>query len=371
MSEVVWKKLEEVALYLRGITYSKKDELILNTYDSYAVLRSNNITLQTNSLNFADVKHISKKVKVKKEQMLSKGDILICAGNGSLEHIGKVAYIHSNIEYTFGGFMGVIRCNAIENSKYLYYILTSRYFSEFLKRNLNGAAINNLNSNLLNGFTFPVPNNRQQQAIVNQLDTFTTLISRLESELELRQKQYEHYREELLNFEGDAEVEWKVLGDICNIMNGKDYKKEEIGDIPVYGSGGIMTYIDKAMSEKPSVLLPRKGSLNNVFYVDTPFWTVDTIYWTEIGDKILPKYFFYYMTTINLEAMNIATGAVPSMTKSILNKIAIPVPKDMHRQEQIVSQLDTFEQLIAALKREIALRQKQYEYYREKLLTFK
>ena len=77
------------------------------------------------------------------------------------------------------------------------------------------------------------------------------------------------------------------------------------------------------------------------------------------------------MTTINLEAMNIATGAVPSMTKSILNKIAIPVPKDMHRQEQIVSQLDTFEQLIAALKREIALRQKQYEYYREKLLTFK
>ncbi|MDY2641648.1 MAG: restriction endonuclease subunit S [Mediterranea sp.] len=167
-----------------------------------------------------------------------------------------------------------------------------------------------------------------------------------------------------------SEVVWKTLGDICNIMNGKDYKKEGDGEVPVYGSGGIMTYIDKAMSSKPSVLLPRKGSLNNVFYVDTPFWTVDTIYWTDIKDNTVPKYFYYYMTTINLEAMNIATGAVPSMTKAILNKIVIPVPKDPHRQKQIVNQLDTFTSLISHLESELELRQKQYEHYREELLSF-
>ena len=167
-----------------------------------------------------------------------------------------------------------------------------------------------------------------------------------------------------------SEVVWKTLGDICNIMNGKDYKKEGDGEVPVYGSGGIMTYIDKAMSSKPSVLLPRKGSLNNVFYVDTPFWTVDTIYWTDIKDNTVPKYFYYYMTTINLEAMNIATGAVPSMTKAILNKIVIPVPKDPHRQQQIVNQLDTFTSLISRLESELELRQKQYEHYREELLSF-
>lgn len=228
----------------------------------------------------------------------------------------------------------------------------------------------NLSKKELGKIIISLPSETQQQKIAKYLDTFTSLITRLESELELRQKQYEHYREELLSFEGDKEVEWKTLGDVCNIMNGKDYKKEEDGEVPVYGSGGIMTYIDKAMSSKPSVLLPRKGSLNNVFYVDTPFWTVDTIYWTDIKDNTVPKYFYYYMTTINLEAMNIATGAVPSMTKAILNKIVIPVPKDPHRQQQIVDKLDMFEQLIAALKREIALRKKQYTYYREKLLTF-
>jgi type I restriction enzyme S subunit len=75
-------------------------------------------------------------------------------------------------------------------------------------------------------------------------------------------------------------VEYKKLGEVAEIKPGRDYKHFETGDIPVYGSGGIMTYVDEAAYCGPSVLLPRKGSISNVFYVDGPFWNVDTIYYT-------------------------------------------------------------------------------------------
>lgn len=165
-------------------------------------------------------------------------------------------------------------------------------------------------------------------------------------------------------------VEWKKLGDVCKIMNGKDYKSLNDGNIPVYGSGGIMTYVDTFVYNRPSVLLPRKGSLNNVFYVDEPFWTVDTIYWTNINEEIItPKYFFYYMDMQDLEKLNVASGAVPSLTQTILNKINIPIPP-LAKQQEIVSHLDTFTTLISNLESELDMRRKQYEHYRNQLLDF-
>lgn len=135
-----------------------------------------------------------------------------------------------------------------------------------------------------------------------------------------------------------------------------------------------MTYVDNFVYDKPSVLLPRKGSIGNVFYVDKPFWTVDTIYWTKIDtDLIIPKFFYYYIQTENLEKKNTAIGAVPSLTQKILNKIEIPLPS-LSEQQRIVSILDKFEALVndltAGLPAEIAAVQEQYEYYRNKLLTF-
>lgn len=73
-------------------------------------------------------------------------------------------------------------------------------------------------------------------------------------------------------------VEYKKLSEILTIKNGKDYKEFNLGSIPVYGSGGIIAYIDTFVYDKPSVLLPRKGSIDKIYYVDTPFWTVDTIF---------------------------------------------------------------------------------------------
>ncbi|MCD8560435.1 MAG: restriction endonuclease subunit S [Shewanella xiamenensis] len=175
-------------------------------------------------------------------------------------------------------------------------------------------------------------------------------------------------------------VEFKRLGDIVRIKNGKDHKSLGDGEFPVYGSGGIMRYADTYAYNKPSVLIPRKGSLGNLFFVDVPFWTVDTIFYTEIDEKqVNPKYLYYFLTTVGLGAMNQA-GGVPSQTQSVLNELRIPIPcpdnpeKSLEIQSEIVRILDSFTELTAELTSELTAeltsRKKQYNYYRDKLLTF-
>jgi type I restriction enzyme S subunit len=178
----------------------------------------------------------------------------------------------------------------------------------------------------------------------------------------------------------DVPVEWKALGDVLKIKNGKDYKGFKTGNIPVYGSGGVMSYIDTFVFNQPSVLIPRKGSLKNLFYVDEPFWTVDTIFWTDINIEIVnPKFVYYYLKTQKLEELNMA-GGVPSLTQAVLNKLPFPIPypndpeKSLAVQQEIVRVLDGLSEqnnaLTTALAQEIDQRKKQYAYYREDLFRF-
>ncbi|WP_373226464.1 restriction endonuclease subunit S [Enterobacter cloacae complex sp. ESBL7] len=182
------------------------------------------------------------------------------------------------------------------------------------------------------------------------------------------------YLEKLLD---GAKVKWLPLGDVARIKNGKDHKSLGEGEVPVYGSGGIMRYADNYAYNKPSVLIPRKGSLGNLFFVDVPFWTVDTIFYTEIDEaQIRPKYLYYFLTTVGLGEMNQA-GGVPSQTQSVLNKLEIPIPcpnnpeKSLAIQSEIVRILDKFTALTDELTDEFSIRKKQYNYYRNKLLNFK
>ena len=133
------------------------------------------------------------------------------------------------------------------------------------------------------------------------------------------------------------------MQDVLKIKNGKDYKSFNIGNYPVYGSGGIMAY-------------------------------VDTIFYTDVNNEIvLTKYVYYWLQKEHLEKLNTA-GGVPSLTQTVLNKVKIAVPP-IEEQERIVSILDRFDKLCndisEGLPAEIEARQKQYEYYRDKLLMFK
>lgn len=177
------------------------------------------------------------------------------------------------------------------------------------------------------------------------------------------------YLEKLLD---GAEVEWFPLDAVAKIKHGKDWKGLGEGTVPVYGSGGIMGYVDKYSYDKPTVLIPRKGTITNVFYVDTPFWNVDTIYYTDIEiSKVLPKYFYHFIKTIDLMALDTGSGR-PSLTQAILNRLLIPIPcpdnpeKSLAIQSEIVRILDKF----TALTAELTMRKKQYNYYRDQLLSF-
>ena len=163
-------------------------------------------------------------------------------------------------------------------------------------------------------------------------------------------------------------VEYRPLNELVRIRNGCDYKTLSPGNVPVYGSGGVMTHVSEALGEGPTVLIPRKGSLDNIFFVEGKFWTVDTIFYTEIASDLDPKFFYYKMKTMHLSQMNEAAG-VPSMNQRILGRIQIPVPP-LEVQREIVRILDQFTTLEAELEAELEARRTQYEHYRNHLLSY-
>ena len=125
----------------------------------------------------------------------------------------------------------------------------------------------------------------------------------------------------------EEKEDWKEgkLGDLIEIKYGKDHKKLEDGKIPVIGSGGIMRYANTSLYDKESVLIPRKGSLNNVMYINKPFWTVDTMFYTKMLKPNTAKFVYHFMKGLDLANMNVGS-AVPSMTTEVLNNIPIDIP---------------------------------------------
>lgn len=129
---------------------------------------------------------------------------------------------------------------------------------------------------------------------------------------------------------------WKEykLSDLMEIKYGKDHKHLADGSYPLFGSGGIMRYVEKSIYEEESILIPRKGTLSNLFYVNEPFWSVDTMFWSKVKqDLVLPKYLYYTLKTYNLAELNVGS-AVPSLTTEVLNKVLISIP-DKNTQTSI------------------------------------
>lgn len=128
-------------------------------------------------------------------------------------------------------------------------------------------------------------------------------------------------------FISNASPTWQIghLSDLITVRYGKDHKKLADGIYPVYGSGGIMRYVEKPIYDKESVLIPRKGTLNNVMYVNEPFWSVDTMFFTEMKIPNVAKFVFHFVKNKDLASLN-AGSAVPSMTTDILNSMELLIP---------------------------------------------
>lgn len=144
--------------------------------------------------------------------------------------------------------------------------------------------------------------------------------------------------------EGESMSEWKEvkLGDLVTIKYGKDHKSLSDGVFPVFGSGGLIRKVDSYIYDKPSLLIPRKGTLNNIIYTEEKFWTVDTMFWTKVDElKTSAKFLYYYLKDFNFNAFNVGS-AVPSLTVPVLNDIDIKLPST-DKQSDIVGILSSLD----------------------------
>ena len=233
-------------------------------------------------------------------------------------------------------------------------------------------------------FSVPVPPLEVQHEIVHILDDFTLLTAELTAELTARNKQYEYFKNKLLNIEHIPNVEVNEIGEICNIKAGGDKPKEifskiknEEFNIPIIGNGigknAIIGYTNEAKISQKAVTIAARGTIGYAEYRDYSYFPIIRLISVIPKDeKILnTKYLYYCLKGRKYQTPK--TG-IPQLTVSIFSKTKILVPP-LEEQERIVNILDRFDKLTndinEGLPAEIETRRKQYEYYRDKLLNFK
>ena len=235
-------------------------------------------------------------------------------------------------------------------------VLNDYFYNMFRQENLryldSGSAQSQITIQDLANVIIEVPPIDEQKRIAGVLSSLDNKIDLLNQEnvtLEaLAETLFRHY------FIENPDPTWKEgkLGELIEVKYGKDHKKLGDGSIPVIGSGGIMRYADKALFDGESVLIPRKGSLDNVMYIDEPFWTVDTMFYTKMKIPHVAKFVYQFMKTLDLVNMNVGS-AVPSMTAEVLNNIPLEIPSQ--------TALDDYERVVAPFYKKTKSNQQQMQ----------
>lgn len=311
------------------------------------------------------------------------GETIAVAGSGA--YAGFVSYWDTPI-FLSDAFSVEPCSNSKVMHKYLFYYL--RHNQQKIYALQKGAGVPHVHGSDISKFKIPLPPLAVQKEIVEILDTFTGMIDNLQKELEQRQKQFEHYRNQLLVFKDGKfkNVTIGKVGDIGKICMCKRIMKSQtntVCGIPFYKIGTFGkdadAYISKDVFEeykklysypkKGDVLMSASGTIGRTVVFDgKPSYFQDSnIVWVDNDEKkVLNSYLKYYYQIAKWETQG---GTIKRLYNSLLANTEIMYPS-LETQQEIVDKLDTFEALISNIKQEIELRQKQYEYYREKLLSF-
>ena len=403
--EVEWRVIGEVAEIYGGLTGKTKSDFedgnalfvsYKNIYDNYEV--------KEEELD---------KVKVsegEKQNKVEYGDILFTGSSETAEevafssavttHFQEAVYLNS---FSFG-----VRCHKDtvlipQCSKHLFRGVSMR---KQLVRTASGVTRFNVSKVRFKKLLIPIPPIHIQQRIVDILDKFTTLEAELEAELEGRKRQYEYYRNQLLSFDILNKEEQLVknvsliplgsIGDICMCKRILKHQTSDKGDIPFYKIGTFgkvpNSFISKELFYKykekynyplmGDVLISASGTIGRAVIFDgkDAYFQDSNIVWIKNDEsKVLNKYLYYYY---QIAKWNVAEGGtIQRLYNDNLRKTLIPIPysddkqKSLSEQQRIVSILDKFDMLTTSisegLPKEIELRRKQYEYYRDRLLSFK
>lgn len=226
-------------------------------------------------------------------------------------------------------------------------------------------------------FRIPLPPLDIQKEIAKILNEFTELEAELEAELESRKKQYEYYRDRLLVFENG--VERKFLEECADINRGVRVVKTQLDDTknyPVYqNSLTPLGYYDRSNYNANTTFIISAGAAGDVGYSYEDFWAADDCLCLECYDLVLSRYLYHYLLSQQYYLYSrVRKASIPRLSRRVVEKLQIPIPP-LSEQKRIVSILDKFDSLVndisIGLPAELKARRKQYEYYRNKLLTFK
>ena len=284
--------------------------------------------------------HDTLKKKVPPERYVKPDDILInSTGAGTAGRIAQIEDVPSAT--TIDGHMILIRSNGKVTQKFLGYALKAHQW-EVLQLDEGSTGQTELNRDRLLDeimINYPVSFD-EQNAIVGTLESIDRKLIVNEQLNDNLQQQAQAIYSSMFIDNPDPAWSHGHLSDLITVKYGKDHKKLADGIYPVYGSGGIMRHVERPLYNKESVLIPRKGTLNNVVYVNQPFWSVDTMFYTEMKLPNVAKFVYHFVKAKDLAAMN-AGSAVPSMTTDILNAMEVVIPS--------ASALEEFESLVAPM----------------------
>lgn len=226
------------------------------------------------------------------------------------------------------------------SSKYLYYWISSKFGKDSLVNRCIGSSQAALTIDILKNYKLLIPKREIQDKIVSILSAYDSLIENNNKRIKILEQMAENlYKEWFVRFrfpghetiplENGIPKGWseEKLSAVFEVKYGKDHKNIEDGLIPIFGSGGIMRYGNKALCSEESVLIPRKGSLNNVMYYKGDFWTVDTMFYTKMKIKHCAKYTYFTLSKVDLEGLN-SGASIPSMTMDILYHLKMIVPDE-------------------------------------------
>jgi len=260
----------------------------------------------------------------------------------------------------------------ILNNKFLYYWMYSN--SNMIETFYRGAGIQHPSMFKVLNMSVPIPSLEEQKRIVGILDTFTDSIENLKQQIAQRRKQYEHYRDQLLDLEGKEGVEMKV-SDFCLLKAGKGISASEIKDVKedgsysCFGGNGIRGFVTFYSHEGNFPIIGRQGALCGcVAWASGKFYATEHAVVASGKENTNQRFLFYLFQQANLNQYK-SQGAQPGLSVAKLNELLFRIPP-LSEQQRIVSILDTFEASISNLEAQLAQRQKQYEYYRNQLLTF-
>lgn len=272
------------------------------------------------------------------------GDTIMARITPCLEN-GKTAKVNilDTEEVGFGSTEYIVfrAIDGVTDEDYLYYLVCSPIVRDIAIKSMVGSSgRQRVQTDVVKGIEIELPTLDEQRKIgslLKSLDDKIAVNNKINENLE--QQAQAIYCDMFIT---NANPSWQLgrLSDLITVRYGKDHKKLADGIYPVYGSGGVMRYVEKPLYDKESVLIPRKGTLNNVMYVNKPFWSVDTMFFTEMKLPNVAKFVFHFVKSKDLASLN-AGSAVPSMTTDILNAMELPIPDadTFYKFENIVAPL--------------------------------